>query len=66
MKKRSKGEANRWLEQAMYDFESAKRMYEQNDFSNACFFSEQAGQKALKAFLYLTGERAVYLGTFDI
>ncbi len=27
--KRSKEEANRWLEQAKYDFESAKRMYEQ-------------------------------------
>jgi HEPN domain-containing protein len=35
-------------------------MYELNDFSNACFFSEQAGQKALTAFLYLTGERYIW------
>ncbi len=56
----SKEEANRWLEQAKHDFESAKRMYAQKDYSDACFFSEQAGQKALKAYLYFKGERYVW------
>ena len=58
--KRSREEANRWLEQAKYDFQSAKRMDEQKDYSNACFFSEQAGQKALKAYLYFKGERYIW------
>ena len=58
--RRSKSEAYRWLEQAKYDLRAAKRLFEQRDYSNTCFFAEQAGQKALKAYLYAAGERYVW------
>jgi len=58
--KRSKEEAKRWLDQAQYDFEIAKRMLSQEIYSYSCFLCEQAAQKALKAYLYYKGKRYVW------
>ncbi len=51
--------ARRWLRQAEYDFEQAKRSAEDGSYAYAAFFSEQAAQKALKAFLFQSGRRVV-------
>ncbi len=51
--------ASRWLKQAVHDLERAKLDLKEAFYSDACFLSEQASQKALKAFLFFTGERAV-------
>ena len=58
--KRSKEEALRWLKQAEYDLESAKRNFEQKIYSYVCFMCEQSAQKALKAYLYFRGERYIW------
>ena len=58
--KRSQEEAKRWLSQAQYDIEVAKRMLEQEIYSYSCFLCEQAAQKALKAYLYFEGKRYVW------
>jgi HEPN domain-containing protein len=50
-------EAKRWLEQAQYDLKSAAWNIEGGFFADACFKSQQACEKALKAFCYLQGER---------
>lgn len=51
-------EAARWLRQAEVDLGAARRLAD--DFSAlACFHSQQAAEKALKAMLYAAGERPV-------
>lgn len=58
--KNAKQNAKRWLEQAEHDLQSAKNNLEQVAFySDACFMSEQAAQKALKAYLLFSGERYI-------
>ncbi|OFW00476.1 MAG: hypothetical protein A3G20_07460 [Acidobacteria bacterium RIFCSPLOWO2_12_FULL_59_11] len=51
--------ARRWLRQAEYDFEQAKKSAADGAYSYAAFFSEQAAQKALKAVLFKSGKRQV-------
>ena len=51
--------ALRWLRQADHDLTVARRHLENGDYSDACFMSEQASQKALKAFLTAHGQRSV-------
>lgn len=58
--KRSREESQRWFKQSEYDFEAARRNFEQKIYSYACFIAEQAAQKALKSFLILKGERYVW------
>jgi HEPN domain-containing protein len=53
------GNAARWLRQAKYDLAQAERLLGDGVFSYAAFFSEQAAQKALKAFLISRGSRFV-------
>lgn len=58
--KNSKENALRWLSQAEHDLESAINNLEKVKFySDACFISEQASQKALKAYLLFKGERYI-------
>lgn len=58
--KHAKEDARRWLKQAKHDYESAKNNLEKVKFySDACFMSEQAAQKTLKAYLLYRGERYV-------
>jgi HEPN domain-containing protein len=49
----------RWLRQAEHDIEIAQNHQERGDYSDACFMSEQASQKALKGFLIAQGRRSV-------
>ena len=53
-----KEEFERWLKQAFYTLESAKRDREAHDYAWACFKAEQAGQFALKALLRGLGRPA--------
>jgi HEPN domain-containing protein len=52
-------EARRWLEQSKHDARAAEINIREWYFEIACFLSQQAAEKALKAFLYLKGERPV-------
>ena len=52
-------EAQRWLQQAKHDFEVAQWSAKGGFWSHVCFMAQQAGEKALKAFLYAKGERNV-------
>ena len=55
--KQSLPNARRWLRQSEHDLEQAKRAADDGSYAYAAFFSEQAAQKALKAFLFYSGRR---------
>lgn len=57
--KNSKLQAQRWLKQAEYDLKQAEKSLSDGSFSYACFFAEQAAQKALKGYLINKGWRSV-------
>lgn len=57
--KSNEAEALRWLEQAKHDARAAELNSREGYFEVACFLSQQAVEKALKAFLYRQGERPV-------
>jgi HEPN domain-containing protein len=52
-------EAHRWLAQARHDAEAAALNAREGYAALACFLAQQAAEKALKAYLYAQGERAV-------
>ncbi|MEM2047602.1 MAG: HEPN domain-containing protein [Candidatus Jordarchaeales archaeon] len=52
-------EASRWMKQAEKDVISAKNSIRSGDYEWACFQSQQAAEKALKAVLYFRGFRKV-------
>lgn len=52
-------EAERWLAQAQYELNAAHHSSEGGFHAVACFYAQQAAKKALKAYLYATGERRV-------
>ena len=52
-------EEQRWLRQAEKDLESARDSSKAQHYEWACFQSQQAAEKALKAFLYGKGLRAI-------
>lgn len=58
---RSKSENSslRWLKQAEADFDAAKDSLKSKHFEWACFQAQQSAEKALKAFLYSQGLRAI-------
>jgi HEPN domain-containing protein len=49
-------EGNRWFKQAARDLEDARFCSSGGRFHLACFLAQQAAEKALKAFLYWSGE----------
>lgn len=59
MKPDPKQEANRWLRQAKNDLAAAETLRDGAFYAQACFMSQQAAEKALKALHYLGGERHV-------
>jgi len=61
MKPSPKEEGRRWLEQAEHVLGVAKTLIAEACFAETCFHAEQAGQLALKAFLFVQGERLVRL-----
>lgn len=56
--KKPRETALRWFRQAEHDLAMARRLQEESP-ADACYFAEQAAQKALKAFLYRHGSRGV-------
>ncbi len=52
-------EARRWLDQARYDLDTAKYNAKGKRFAPACFWAQQAAEKAVKSYLYGRGERLV-------
>ena len=57
--KNALGNAERWIRQAEYDLEQARRLRDEGVYSYAAFFAEQSAQKSLKAFLIARGMRFV-------
>ncbi|MBI2844642.1 MAG: HEPN domain-containing protein [Armatimonadetes bacterium] len=53
---KSRHEALRWLQQAKYDLKAAESSLTAGSYEWACFQSQQAGEKALKAFWYSYGK----------
>ena len=49
-------EARRWLETAREDLDAARTLMESGKFSHSCFFSQQAGEKAVKVLRFFLGE----------
>jgi galactonate dehydratase len=49
-------EARRWLETAQEDLDAARNLMDSGKDSRSCFFSQQAGEKAVKALRYFLGE----------
>ena len=52
-------EGSRWLKQAERDLDDAQYAFSGERYSLVCFLSQQAAEKAIKAFLYLSGEERV-------
>ncbi len=57
--KQTRAEAARWLAQAESDLAFAEVGLREAFFAQTCFICQQASEKALKALLYLRGERVV-------
>jgi HEPN domain-containing protein len=53
-------EYRRWLRQAELDLDDARYSADGGRYNLACFLSQQAAKKALKAFLYLQGNQLVW------
>ena len=52
-------EGSRWLKQSERDFDDAQYAFAGERYSLVCFLAQQAAEKAIKAFLYLSGEERV-------
>ena len=52
-------EAQRWFKQAKADLEVVRTLRSAGHYAAACFHSQQAAEKALKAVLYSQGARVV-------
>jgi HEPN domain-containing protein len=52
-------EGLRWLEQARHDLRWAADLAERGGYHIACFLAQQVTEKALKGFLYASGEETV-------
>ena len=50
---KNRQEAERWLNTAGGDLETATFLLESNRYAHSCFHSQQAGEKAMKAVWYL-------------
>jgi len=49
-------EARRWVDTASEDIDAARVLMDKQKFSHACFFAQQAAEKALKALWISIGE----------
>ena len=55
-----KAEGARWMRQAERDLEDAQFLHEGKRYNLACFMGQQAGEKAVKAYLYHQGVEDVW------
>ena len=60
MKNDKRYEAGRWLSQAKEDLKTVELLVKGGRFYMACFLSQQAAEKFLKAYLYAQGEEMVF------
>jgi HEPN domain-containing protein len=60
MRPDARSEGHRWLAQAENDLAFAELAMREGFFAQACFNSQQAAEKALKAFLYAHGAEHVF------
>ena len=60
MRPNGDGEGRRWMAQAERDLADARYVHEGGRHNLACFLGQQAGEKALKAFLYAQGAEDVW------
>jgi HEPN domain-containing protein len=51
-----RGEARRWLEEALWDIETARILYREKRYNAVAFYAQQAGLMAAKALLYHVNE----------
>ena len=56
----ARDDAARWLAQATADRHTVKVLVDGGVYYMACFVAQQAAEKALKAFLYASGEDPVF------
>ncbi len=63
MTAKRKNEARRWFQQAGFDLQATRWNIKGGYYSTACFLAQQAGEKALKSFLYYQGARRSALFT---
>ena len=54
------GEGARWMRQAERDLDDARFLQEGERYNLACFMGQQAGEKAVKAYLYSLGAEDVW------
>lgn len=59
MKRSSRDEGLRWLEQSEADLFGVQVLFKNNVYHLVCFIAQQAAEKAIKAFLYARGETIV-------
>ena len=59
-------EARRWFQQAGYDLQATRWNIKGGFYNTACFLAQQAGEKALKSFLYYQGARRTALFTHSL
>jgi HEPN domain-containing protein len=57
--KNARREGERWLRQAENDLAFARLAVRESFYAQACFIAQQTGEKALKAIVYVKGEREV-------
>ena len=60
MSPNSQAEARRWMRQAEADLEAAQYLSDGKWYNLACFLSQQAGEKGVKAFLFSQGAEDVW------
>ena len=60
MSREKHDEGARWIRQAERDLEDAKFLQEGKRYNLACFMGQQAGEKAVKAYLYNQGAEDVW------
>ena len=60
MSSEGKAEGDRWLRQADRDLEDAGFLREAKRYNTACFMGQQAGEKAVKGYLYSQGAEDVW------
>ena len=51
-----RGEARRWLSEALWDLETAEVLLREGRYNAAAFYAQQAAEKAVKALLYSVNE----------
>lgn len=53
-----RSESIRWLDEALWDLDTAKILHREKRFNVAAFYSHQAAEKAAKPLLYHINEAA--------